>query len=70
MRACVCVYALCILKVTLRWRRSLRGSDRWLTLQLNIGYWRLLTPCPVLGIYVLPTIPTATAIFKDTALRY
>ena len=36
---------------------------------MDLGIWGLLTPFPVLGTYVLSTIPTARAIFKNAALK-
>ena len=49
--------------------RSLRGTDHWFTHKLDPGSWMLLTPSLVLGMYVLPTVPTVGAGFRDTALR-
>lgn len=51
------------------WRRSSRGCDYWLTLQLDLGNWKLLTTFPVPEMYVLPAIPILGAVLKDMALR-
>lgn len=40
------------------WRRPSRGHNHWLTLMLDPGYWRLLITSPVLGMCILPTVPT------------
>lgn len=40
-----------------------------LILGLNLGNWRLLTPTPILGIYVLLAFPTPRSSCKDTDLR-
>ena len=45
-------------------RRSLRGCDHQLTRKLDPGNQRLLIPSPVLGMYVLPTIPTLGAVSR------
>lgn len=49
----------------------LRGRDCQLTWEMDPGHQRLrpLTLLPVLGIYVLPTIPTSEGAFKDATLR-
>lgn len=39
-----------------------------LTLRLDLGNWRLLTP-PILEVYILPPVPMVRVIFKDIALR-
>lgn len=49
--------------------RLSRGRDHWLTLKLDSDNWRLLTPSPVLGMDILPSIPAVGAVFKDAALR-
>ena len=46
-----------------------RERDFHLTHKLHLDNQRLTPPSRVLGIYVLPTIPIARAVFKDTALR-
>ena len=51
------------------WRRSWRGHDHWLTSELDPGNGRHLTPSPVLGMHILPTVPTMGAVFKDGAMR-
>lgn len=51
------------------WRRQLRGHKCQLTHKLDPGNWRLLTPSPLLGMYLLPTNTTVGAGFKDTPLR-
>ena len=51
------------------WRKSSRGGDHWLTLELDLGNQMLLIPSPVLEIYVVPTTSTARALFMDIALR-
>lgn len=51
------------------WRRSSRGWDCQVILELGPGNWKLLTPSLVLEMYFLPTIPIVGAIFKDTTLR-
>ena len=38
--------------------------ERTLTCELDLGNWRLLTPSPVLGMYVLPTVLIAGAISR------
>lgn len=38
-------------------------------LQAGPGNQSLLAPSLILGLYVLPTIPTAGAIFRDIVLR-
>ena len=48
---------------------SLRGHVCHLIHELDLVNLRLLTPCPVLGMYVLPSGPTVGALFKDAALR-
>ena len=50
-----------LMKPHFRWKRSSRGRDCWLTPELHPGCWRLLTLSPVLGMYVLPTVPTMGA---------
>ena len=40
-------------------RGSLRGRDYQLTCELDPSNWKLLIPSPVLGMYVLPTLPMA-----------
>ena len=54
----------------------MRGCDCWLVLQeLDPGNWRLLTPSPVLGMYILHCspppllVPTVGASCKDTTWR-
>ena len=47
----------------------MRGRHHQLTHELDEGNQRLLTFSPVVGMYVLPTVLTVGAIFKDTALR-
>ena len=39
----------------------MRGYDQQLTLELDLDNQRLLTPTPVLGMYVPPTVPIARA---------
>lgn len=36
----------------------MRGCDHWLTRELDLGKWGLLTHLPVPGMYCLPTIPS------------
>ena len=43
-------------------RRSSRGHDHSSTLNLDLGNQRLLNPCPVLGMFILPTIPAVGAV--------
>lgn len=43
------------------WRRSSRGNDCQLTLELDLDNWRLLIPSPDLGIYVLLIVPIVGA---------
>lgn len=45
------------------------GCDFLLSLKLDPSNWRLLAPSLMLGMYVLPSVPTARAIFKDAVLR-
>lgn len=40
-----------------------------MTLKLDLGNRRPLTPSLVLGIHALPTVPTGETIFKVSALR-
>lgn len=48
----------------------MRGRDCWFTRkELDPGSWKLLTPAPVIGIYVLPTFLTGAASFKAAAMR-
>lgn len=47
----------------------MRGHDCQLTCKLDLGNWKLLTPSPILGLYILPTVPKVGAIFKDVSLR-
>ena len=54
---CILLSRLLRLFWSVCWRRSLRGCDRWLMLELDSGNWRLLTPIPGLGMYVLLTVP-------------
>ena len=49
-------------------RRSSKGCDRWLILELDQGNRRFLTPSPVLVIYSLLSIPSVGTILKDVAL--
>ena len=49
-------------------RRSSKGCDRWLTLELDQGSGRFLTPSPVLVMYSLLSVPSVGAILKDAAL--
>ena len=58
-----------ILKQEVYWRRSSRGHDFPLTPELDLDNQRLLSPSPVLGMYILPTITTVGAVCKDVALR-
>lgn len=48
------------------WRNSLRGCDHRLAQKLYLGNWRLLTSPspPILGMYILLTIPTLGAISR------
>lgn len=39
------------------WRRQSRGRDRRLTLKLVLGSWSLLSPSPVLGMYLCLPFP-------------
>ena len=49
------------LKMCHSYRRSLRGGDCQLTHRLDLGNRKLLTPCPVLGMYILPIVLTLGA---------
>lgn len=42
--------------------QRMRECDPWLTCELDLENPRLLTHSSVLGVYLLPTIPTAGAI--------
>lgn len=50
-------------------RRSLKGQDHPLTFNVPPSTQSPLSPMPVLRMYVLSTVPTVRAIFKDTAWR-
>lgn len=50
-------------------RRSFRGCDHRLTLGLDLDNQSLLTSSPVLGICILPAVPTVGAFLKNEALR-
>lgn len=47
------------------WSKSSTGRDQSLTQELDQGNWSLLTLSLVIEKYVLPTVPTTGAIFKD-----
>ena len=47
----------------------MRECDHQLTHKLDLSNQRLLTPFLFLGMYILPTVPTVGAIFKNAALR-
>lgn len=38
-------------------------------LEADVGNQKVPNPCPVLGTYVLPSIPTVGTAFKDAVLR-
>ena len=46
------------------WRKSWRVCDHKLACELDPGISRVLTPTFALGMYVLPTVPTAGAVFR------
>ena len=45
-----------------------RGRDHWMACELDLGSHRLLSPSPVLGMYLLPAAPTLGAVPR-AALR-
>ena len=53
------------------WRRSRKGHDSWLSCKLDSSNLRLLTLCPVLGMYqyISPTISHSRHCPESTALR-
>ena len=51
------------------WRRLWRSHNNWLTREVDLGNQRPLSPSPVLGRYILPTLPTVGAVFKNPASR-
>ena len=46
------------------WRKSWRVCDHKLACELDPGILRVLIPTFALGMYVLPTVPTAGAVFR------
>ena len=47
----------------------IKRHDCHLTHELDPDIKMFLTPSPVLGMYILPTLLTVGAIFEDAALR-
>jgi len=47
----------------------MKAHDHRLIIELDPDSQRLLTTSPVLGIYVLPSVPTVGTFFKTEALR-
>lgn len=52
------------------WKRPLGGHNYLLTHELDPGNQRLLTPSPVLGMWVVLAFPTPSGHSKDIALRW
>ena len=58
-----------LIRMTSCWRRSLRGHNCQLTIELELSNQRLLAPSAALGMYILPTVSPLAAVFWVLVLR-